>query len=114
MARFHSHARRGKAGDQSFPRLGHYGQLDRGKKKEKKKKEDDFDSKDRIKILSKELKSIKMSFFFFFFLNEQDLPDSVQVGGRISPQIVWDYLEKIRATGTKVCFSFPISGDFRS
>ncbi|CAK6951633.1 PHD finger protein 3 [Scomber scombrus] len=34
----------------------------------------------------------------------QDLPDSIQVGGRISPQIVWDYLEKIRATGTKeVC-----------
>ncbi|XP_027133376.1 PHD finger protein 3 isoform X2 [Larimichthys crocea] len=34
----------------------------------------------------------------------EDLPDSVQVGGRISPQIVWDYLEKIRATGTKeVC-----------
>eukprot|EP00064_Thunnus_orientalis_P008812 superscaffoldBa00001076_g8835 len=34
----------------------------------------------------------------------QDLPDSIQVGGRISPQTVWDYLEKIRATGTKeVC-----------
>ncbi|KAK9541674.1 hypothetical protein VZT92_001700 [Zoarces viviparus] len=34
----------------------------------------------------------------------EDLPDSVQVGGRISPQTVWDYLEKIRATGTKeVC-----------
>ncbi|XP_053731659.1 PHD finger protein 3 [Synchiropus splendidus] len=34
----------------------------------------------------------------------QDLPDSIQVGGRISPQIVWDYFEKIRATGTKeVC-----------
>uniref|UniRef100_A0A1A7YV90 PHD finger protein 3 n=1 Tax=Iconisemion striatum TaxID=60296 RepID=A0A1A7YV90_9TELE len=34
----------------------------------------------------------------------EDLPDSIQVGGRISPQIVWDYLEKIRATGTKeVC-----------
>lgn len=33
-----------------------------------------------------------------------DLPDSIQVGGRISPQTVWDYLEKIRATGTKeVC-----------
>ncbi|KAM6997058.1 uncharacterized protein phf3 [Tautogolabrus adspersus] len=33
-----------------------------------------------------------------------DLPDRIQVGGRISPQIVWDYLEKIRATGTKeVC-----------
>ncbi|XP_029305251.1 LOW QUALITY PROTEIN: PHD finger protein 3 [Cottoperca gobio] len=34
----------------------------------------------------------------------EDLPDSIQIGGRISPQIVWDYLEKIRATGTKeVC-----------
>ncbi|XP_042358061.1 PHD finger protein 3 [Plectropomus leopardus] len=34
----------------------------------------------------------------------EDLPDSIQVGGRISPQTVWDYLEKIRATGTKeVC-----------
>nr|XP_046256945.1 PHD finger protein 3 isoform X2 [Scatophagus argus] len=34
----------------------------------------------------------------------EDLPDSIVVGGRISPQIVWDYLEKIRATGTKeVC-----------
>ncbi|XP_061814728.1 PHD finger protein 3 [Nerophis lumbriciformis] len=34
----------------------------------------------------------------------QDFPDSIQVGGRISPQTVWDYLEKIRATGTKeVC-----------
>ncbi|XP_034537642.1 PHD finger protein 3 isoform X2 [Notolabrus celidotus] len=33
-----------------------------------------------------------------------DLPDSIQVGGRISPQMVWDYLDKIRATGTKeVC-----------
>ncbi|XP_034753239.1 PHD finger protein 3 isoform X1 [Etheostoma cragini] len=31
----------------------------------------------------------------------EDLPDNIQVGGRISPQIVWDYLEKIRATGTK-------------
>uniref|UniRef100_A0A7N8XWL8 PHD finger protein 3 n=1 Tax=Mastacembelus armatus TaxID=205130 RepID=A0A7N8XWL8_9TELE len=34
----------------------------------------------------------------------EDLPQSIQVGGRISPQTVWDYLEKIRATGTKeVC-----------
>ncbi|XP_019901916.3 PHD finger protein 3 isoform X1 [Esox lucius] len=34
----------------------------------------------------------------------EDLQDNIQVGGRISPQIVWDYLEKIRATGTKeVC-----------
>ncbi|XP_068182862.1 PHD finger protein 3 isoform X2 [Antennarius striatus] len=34
----------------------------------------------------------------------EDLPDSIQVGGRINPQMVWDYLEKIRATGTKeVC-----------
>ncbi|KAM4607760.1 PHD finger protein 3 isoform 2-T2 [Polymixia lowei] len=34
----------------------------------------------------------------------EDLPDSIQVGGRISPQIVWDYFDKIRATGTKeVC-----------
>ncbi|XP_051507714.1 PHD finger protein 3-like isoform X2 [Myxocyprinus asiaticus] len=30
-----------------------------------------------------------------------DLPDNIQVGGRISPQIVWDYVEKIRASGTK-------------
>lgn len=37
----------------------------------------------------------------------QDLPDSIQVGGRISPQTVWDYVEKIKASGTKVrktCF----------
>ncbi|XP_015218370.2 PHD finger protein 3 isoform X1 [Lepisosteus oculatus] len=34
----------------------------------------------------------------------EDLPDSIQVGGRISPQTVWDYVEKIRASGTKeVC-----------
>ncbi|XP_060942963.1 PHD finger protein 3 isoform X2 [Limanda limanda] len=34
----------------------------------------------------------------------EDLPDSIQVGGRISPQMVWDYLDKIRASGTKeVC-----------
>ncbi|KAJ8284521.1 hypothetical protein COCON_G00033710 [Conger conger] len=31
----------------------------------------------------------------------EDLPDSIQVGGRISPQTVWDYMEKIRASGTK-------------
>ncbi|XP_064180518.1 PHD finger protein 3-like [Anguilla rostrata] len=34
----------------------------------------------------------------------EDLPDSIQVGGRISPHTVWDYVEKIRASGTKeVC-----------
>lgn len=37
----------------------------------------------------------------FIFL-PQDLPDSIQVGGRISPQTVWDYVEKIKASGTKV------------
>ncbi|KAJ8416025.1 hypothetical protein AAFF_G00380470 [Aldrovandia affinis] len=31
----------------------------------------------------------------------EGLPDSIQVGGRISPQTVWDYVEKIRASGTK-------------
>ncbi|XP_053457610.1 PHD finger protein 3 isoform X2 [Nycticebus coucang] len=31
----------------------------------------------------------------------EDLPDSIQVGGRISPQTVWDYVEKIQASGTK-------------
>ncbi|XP_048125059.1 PHD finger protein 3 isoform X3 [Alosa alosa] len=31
----------------------------------------------------------------------EDLPENIQVGGRISPQIVWDYVEKIRASGTK-------------
>ncbi|XP_066867495.1 PHD finger protein 3 isoform X2 [Kogia breviceps] len=31
----------------------------------------------------------------------EDLPDSIQVGGRISPQTVWDYVEKIKASGTK-------------
>ncbi|XP_048352382.1 PHD finger protein 3 isoform X2 [Sphaerodactylus townsendi] len=31
----------------------------------------------------------------------EDLPDSIQVGGRISPQTVWEYVEKIKATGTK-------------
>lgn len=61
--------------------------------KEKKK------TKGRIESLCRGSMSIRMS---FFLLNQQDLPDSVQVGGRISPQIVWDYLEKIRAMGTKV------------
>lgn len=32
----------------------------------------------------------------------EDLPDSIQVGGRISPQTVWDYVEKLKASGTKV------------
>lgn len=45
---------------------------------------------------------------FHLFCFVQDLPDSIEVGGRISPQIVWDYLEKIRATGTKVCFYMDI------
>ncbi|XP_039221034.1 PHD finger protein 3 isoform X1 [Crotalus tigris] len=31
----------------------------------------------------------------------EDLPDSIQVGGRISPQTVWEYVEKIKALGTK-------------
>ncbi|XP_069091843.1 PHD finger protein 3 isoform X2 [Pleurodeles waltl] len=31
----------------------------------------------------------------------KDLPDSIQVGGRISPQTVWDYVDKIKASGTK-------------
>ncbi|CAH2248802.1 PHD finger 3 isoform X1 [Pelobates cultripes] len=31
----------------------------------------------------------------------EDLPDSIQVGGRISPQTVWDYVDKIKASGTK-------------
>ncbi|XP_054578056.1 PHD finger protein 3 [Eptesicus fuscus] len=31
----------------------------------------------------------------------EDLPDSIQVGGRISPQTVWDYVEKLKASGTK-------------
>uniref|UniRef100_A0A8D0GP89 PHD finger protein 3 n=1 Tax=Sphenodon punctatus TaxID=8508 RepID=A0A8D0GP89_SPHPU len=31
----------------------------------------------------------------------EDLPDSIQVGGRISPQTVWEYVEKIKASGTK-------------
>lgn len=35
----------------------------------------------------------------------QDLPDSIQVGGRISPQTVWDYVEKIKASGTKVRYT---------
>lgn len=38
----------------------------------------------------------------------QDLPDNIQVGGRISPQIVWDYVEKIRASGTKVGMIYPL------
>ncbi|XP_070589138.1 PHD finger protein 3 isoform X2 [Erythrolamprus reginae] len=31
----------------------------------------------------------------------EDLPDSIQVGGRISPQTVWEYVDKIKATCTK-------------
>ncbi|XP_073531594.1 PHD finger protein 3 [Phyllobates terribilis] len=31
----------------------------------------------------------------------EDLPEYIQVGGRISPQTVWDYVEKIKASGTK-------------
>lgn len=41
-------------------------------------------------------------------LCSQDLPDNIQVGGRISPQIVWDYVEKIRASGTKVGMIYPL------
>ncbi|NWU71425.1 PHF3 protein, partial [Pterocles burchelli] len=36
----------------------------------------------------------------FDYLTE-DLPDSIQVGGRISPHTVWEYVEKIKASGTK-------------
>nr|XP_027310850.2 PHD finger protein 3 isoform X1 [Anas platyrhynchos] len=36
----------------------------------------------------------------FEYLTE-DLPDSIQVGGRISPHTVWEYVEKIKASGTK-------------
>ncbi|XP_007892268.1 PHD finger protein 3 isoform X2 [Callorhinchus milii] len=31
----------------------------------------------------------------------EDLPDTIQVGGRIPPQTVWDYVDKIKASGTK-------------
>ncbi|XP_067876245.1 PHD finger protein 3 isoform X2 [Heterodontus francisci] len=31
----------------------------------------------------------------------EDLPDTIQVGGRIPPQMVWDYVDKIKASGTK-------------
>ncbi|XP_077782393.1 PHD finger protein 3 isoform X1 [Podarcis muralis] len=37
----------------------------------------------------------------FESLTEVDLPDSIQIGGRISPQTVWEYVEKIKAMGTK-------------
>nr|XP_032810704.1 PHD finger protein 3-like isoform X2 [Petromyzon marinus] len=31
----------------------------------------------------------------------EDLPDTIEVGGRIAPKVVWDYLEKVKATVTK-------------
>uniref|UniRef100_A0A8C4R4B3 TFIIS central domain-containing protein n=1 Tax=Eptatretus burgeri TaxID=7764 RepID=A0A8C4R4B3_EPTBU len=31
----------------------------------------------------------------------EDLPDSILIGGRISPHIVWDYLEKVKTVATK-------------
>ncbi|XP_061409970.1 PHD finger protein 3-like [Lethenteron reissneri] len=31
----------------------------------------------------------------------EDLPDSIQIGGRIHPQVVWDYLYKLKATPSK-------------
>ncbi|KAJ8370661.1 hypothetical protein SKAU_G00106890 [Synaphobranchus kaupii] len=36
----------------------------------------------------------------FEFL-EEDLPDTIQIGGRISPDIVWDYVAKIKTSLTK-------------
>lgn len=41
-------------------------------------------------------------YYKYLYLCLQDLPENIQVGGRISPQTVWDYVEKIRASGTKV------------
>jgi hypothetical protein len=34
---------------------------------------------------------------------EQDLADTLDVVGRISPDTVWDYISKMKKTGTKVC-----------
>ncbi|KAJ8257187.1 hypothetical protein GJAV_G00182870 [Gymnothorax javanicus] len=34
-------------------------------------------------------------------LLEEDLPDTVQIGGRISPDIVWDYVMKVKTSVTK-------------
>ncbi|GAB6018665.1 Death-inducer obliterator 1, variant 2 [Chamberlinius hualienensis] len=34
------------------------------------------------------------------FLN-QDIPDTIQVCGRITPSIVWDYLNKVKSSGNK-------------
>lgn len=33
----------------------------------------------------------------------QDLPDTIHVGGRISPNTVWDYVGKLKTSLSKVC-----------
>ena len=47
----------------------------------------------------------------FFFLNlirinivdlVQDLPDTIHIGGRISPSTVWDYVGKLKTSLSKV------------
>lgn len=52
--------------------------------------------------------SFELLYLKYIKLCLQDLPDNIQVGGRISPQIVWDYVEKIRASGTKVGMIYPL------
>lgn len=33
----------------------------------------------------------------------QDLPDTIHIGGRISPNTVWDYVGKLKTSLSKVC-----------
>lgn len=38
-------------------------------------------------------------FIYIFF---QDLPDTIHIGGRISPHTVWDYVGKLKTSLSKV------------
>lgn len=44
-------------------------------------------------------KSIRLSIVIVV----QDLPDTIHVGGRISPNTVWDYVGKLKTSLSKVC-----------
>lgn len=39
----------------------------------------------------------------------QDLPDTIHVGGRITPTTVWDYVGKLKTSLSKVCLEKSLS-----
>ncbi len=41
-------------------------------------------------------------FFYFFYFFLQDLPDTIHIGGRISPHTVWEYVGKLKTSLSKV------------